>query len=104
MKRQNEAERLANALALRAALLNTQITTSSQKQSISTAEAAIANINDDMVFTTDPRLSDARTPVSHTHDIAELTVVSPPNDGNSLVYSTSTGKWVPSGITDGGNF
>lgn len=57
----------------------------------------------------DARLSDARTPVAHTHLINDLTdfAVSAVADKNVLQYSSATGKWVnvsQSDLVDGGVF
>jgi hypothetical protein len=57
----------------------------------------------------DSRLSDARTPLSHTHPISAITDVqlTSVSDNDVIQFSTSTSKWTnrpQTDLVDGGNF
>lgn len=54
------------------------------------------------VITTDSRLSDARTPVAHTHPMADLTAfqITSPATGEVMTYNGT--KWVNSAQADTG--
>jgi hypothetical protein len=57
----------------------------------------------------DSRLSDARTPLAHTHPISDITSfqITSVSDNDVIQYSSSVGKWVNTpqvNLVDGGNF